>query len=82
LADWRWSQGRQASSGQAQSKLMRLWESFTGMVLTGSSPDEGVTDRAFGVNAAGMWFDPGSEGFFRASYSENGLCWLESLLMP
>ena len=28
--------------------------------------------RAFGLNADGLWFNPGSEGFFRASYSENG----------
>jgi hypothetical protein len=26
--------------------------------------------RAFGMNADGLWFNPGSEGFFRASYSE------------
>jgi hypothetical protein len=28
--------------------------------------------RAFDINADGLWFNPGSEGFFRASYYENG----------
>jgi hypothetical protein len=33
--------------------------------------DDVILVRAFIMNADGLWFNPGSEGFFRASYSEN-----------
>jgi hypothetical protein len=35
-------------------------------------PAEGVTVKALGLHAVGREFDSDSEGFFRASYSENG----------
>jgi hypothetical protein len=48
----------------------RAWGNHVSFIFTTSKSHKLV--RAFGVNADDWWFNPGSEGFIRASYSENG----------